>query len=513
MARADRRNWLQLIAGGLRWRAGASIAMLLVAIAAIAAGTFGPLYLSEADRSVLLSTLRAAPAGNTGLMFLPSGGPDAHHRLLRATGAVARAFGPRRLFGPTIVTEYLAVTTTSTTTGQGYGSELVARTGVCRHLFFTAGTCPTSGGTVAVSTRSAQALGLHTGDRLTVAAAKSPRPIVLDISGLFRSGDAQAPFWWGEDYFPFGLSFSTSHPILDDLFASEDTLRAVTPPGQESFVAQRPLEADAISPGDVSAFETSLSAFRIRARAVDGVEVTSDVTSSLGTAAQDEHTTGTIVVVVDLQLVLLSLLVLYFVAARTAEGREPDVRLAELRGFARPEAAAVALLEPLTILAAAVPIGILAAWLTAVVATPHLFVQGVTPVIAPLAIGAALLSFAAGMAATVLGARRLVVPRPGRDRATAPQPWPSPSTLWPWRWPPSPSSRWRRAECRAGPIPIPWPPSPPVSSPSAWGWPPPAFFRWRHGWPLPPPATPAGRPPAWPFDAWPGARRSPATSS
>ena len=91
MTRADRRNWLKLIAGGLRWRAGASIAMLLVAIAAIAAGTFGPLYLGEADRSVLLSTLRAAPAGNTGLTFLPSKTANADDRLLRALG-LSRAF-------------------------------------------------------------------------------------------------------------------------------------------------------------------------------------------------------------------------------------------------------------------------------------------------------------------------------------------------------------------------------------------------------------------------------------
>jgi hypothetical protein len=67
----------------------------------------------------------------------------------------------------------------------------------------------------------------------------------------------------------------------------------------------------------------------------------------------------TIVAVVLVQLVLLALIVLYFVAARLAEAREPDVRLAELRGFTRGGKASVALLEPVGILTAALPLGLL----------------------------------------------------------------------------------------------------------------------------------------------------------
>lgn len=182
-------------------------------------------------------------------------------------------------------------------------------------------------------------------------------------------------------------------------------------------MAQLPLIPDAVVPGGVSGFETSLSRYESSARSRDGVGVSSQVVALLDSAAREEHTTGTIVIVVDLQLVLLSLLVLYFVAARTAEAREPDVRLAELRGFARSDAAAVALLEPLVVLGLAVPAGILLAWLAALAATPHLFVLGVSPSVGPLAIAAALLSFVAGLVATFLGARQLILRRNATPRA------------------------------------------------------------------------------------------------
>ncbi len=229
MGRADRRTRLQLVLGGLRWRAGATVSMVLVAIVAITAGTFGPVYLSEADHSVLLSTLRDAPAGNSGIELIASGTRDPRDRLIGATGAASRAFGAQRFFGPSIVTEDLSVTTTSTTTGQTYGSDLVARTDVCRHLSFSRGGCPVSAGSVAVSTRSARELGLHAGDRLTLSTPKGRRPLELEISGLFRPGNAQASFWWETNYFPYGIGTST-RPLIDDLFAGEQTVLAVAPP-------------------------------------------------------------------------------------------------------------------------------------------------------------------------------------------------------------------------------------------------------------------------------------------
>ena len=383
--------------------------MVLVAIAAIAAGTFGPIYLSEADHSVLLSTLRAAPPGDDGLTLIPSGSANALDRLGRDIDAVPRGPGGSAYFAAPIVTADIGVTAaTSPTSKLAYQSDLVSRTGVCRHLSFTSGGCPLSTGSVAMSTRSATEMGLHTGEVMTVFPPRRAPSVELRVSGIFRPGTVRAPFWWGNNFFPFGQG-SPRLPLIDDLFASQQTVLAASPPREVFLMAQRPLVTEALTPGNVAAFESALSGFDGRSRTLFGVGASSQLPSLLGRAAQVEHTTGTIVVVVDIQLVLLSLLVLYFVAARTAEAREPDVRLAELRGFSPSDAASVALLEPVVVLGAAVPVGIVGAWLGAEIASPHLFVAGVAPAVGPLAVGAALLSFVAGVMATVLGARQLIL--------------------------------------------------------------------------------------------------------
>jgi hypothetical protein len=389
--------------------------MVLVAVTAIAAGTFGPIYLSEADHSVLLSTLRAAPPGNDGLTLIPSSPAGSLAALLRASDAVPREPDGRAYFAAPIVTADLGVTaTTSPTSNQAFQSDLVSRTGVCRHLSFTSGGCPLSTGSVAMSTRSAAEMGLRTGDSMTVFPPRQGPSVVLTVSGIFRPGSSRAPFWWGNNFFPFGQG-SPRLPLIDDLFASQQTVLAASPARQVFLLVQRPLVTDALTPGNVAAVQSALSGFEGRSRSLFGVGASTQLPGLLGRAAQVEHTTGTIVVVVDLQLVLLSLLVLYFVAARTAEAREPDVRLAELRGFSPSDAASVALLEPVVVLGAAVPVGIVVAWLAAVIASPHLFVAGVAPAVGPLAVGSALLSFVAGVMATVLGARQLILrPRTAR---------------------------------------------------------------------------------------------------
>ena len=301
--------------------------------------------------------------------------------------------------------------TTALTDGQTYGSELVSRTAVCRHLSFTAGHCPNTPGTVAVSDRSLRALGLRAGEQLTLVPPKTRRPVELRITGVFRAGNPQAPYWWGENYFGFGSSVSPAHPVLDDAFATEQTVFSASPRGETFSVAQLPLVTQGLVAQGVSTFERSMTSYERRSRAVFAVNVSSQIAGLLSRSAEDQHVMTTIVVVVDVQLVLLSLLVLYFVAARTAEARDPDVQLAELRGFPPSGLAAVSLLEPLAVLGAAVPVGVIAAWLTATLVGPHLFTAGAAPAVTPVAVGAALLCFAAGVVAATLGARDLVRPK------------------------------------------------------------------------------------------------------
>jgi hypothetical protein len=397
---------LQIAWRSLRWRAGASAALLAVAVMGIAAGTFGPVYLQGANRSIVQFTLRSAPAGDTGLTLLARSGAVTVNDIRRVAALAPHAPNGDSLYGPVILTVDRPVTSLSLHNGQDYGADLISRTGICRHVVLVSGSCPTGMGQVAVSTRSARALGVHLGGRVAIAVPHRKAPVTLSVSGLFKAPDPEAGYWWGTNYFGFGQG-SASLPSVDDFVTSQATILSIAAPGQAPLLGQLPLVAPRLSMG-ATPVEHALARLHRTAEVSYAVGTSTSLAHYFAVASSDEHTTTTIVSVVLAQLILLSLIVLYFVAARTAESREPDVRLAELRGYPLAGRAAVALLEPLSLLLIALPLGVFVAWLAGRLSAPRLFVHGVTPTIDGLAVGIALLTFAAGGVAIVLGARGLM---------------------------------------------------------------------------------------------------------
>src|ERR1700677_1744408 len=153
---SDRRARLALLAAGLRWRLGSSLAMLIIAVVAVATGAFGPIYLRSADQAVLNGALGSAPPGNVGLT-LQAGVGDSGVRLVDAAYRVPRAGGGRTWFGRDIFTEETGVTTVANE--ESYSADVMARSGVCAHLIMVAGRCGTQTGSVVISARSAHELG------------------------------------------------------------------------------------------------------------------------------------------------------------------------------------------------------------------------------------------------------------------------------------------------------------------------------------------------------------------
>jgi putative ABC transport system permease protein len=394
---------------------GASVAMLVVAVVGIAVGTFGPVYLNSADQSVLASTLDAQPAGNSGLSILAEEGQTGPAGLRRILQGAPRSGSGAALFGAPIVTADLPISTTSSTDAQFYRADLISRTGVCVHLSFVSGTCPTSDNTVALTNRNAKSLGVRVGEVIHIGAFKGTAPISLRVVGIVRPANPLAPYWWGINYFPFGVSSpsgaSRPYDTLDSFFTSQRTMLALarSVPGQVSYLAQSPLLASEMAHTGIPGFESSLRHFESEVHASFGVSASTLVTGILASVVRQEHTMTAIVGVILVQLVLLSLMVLYFVAARSAEARKPDVRLAELRGLPLSRRASIALFEPFVLLVLALPFGIGAAWLAAWLFAPHLFTGHVTTTVTSLALLAALLTCAGGLMATVLGVRGLLV--------------------------------------------------------------------------------------------------------
>jgi hypothetical protein len=257
-----------------------------------------------------------------------------------------------------------------------------------------------------MSTRSASELGVSTDQTIHLAFTRSARTANLTISGLYRATAPTDPYWWGVNYFGFGTPHTPpAPPSLDAMFATDPTLVRAAPRPLVSHLFQVPFTSGSLSVDDVPAIEGMLSEYKRSALDREGVVVSTELPVYLNRAGTTQHTSTLIIAVVDLELVLLVACVLYFVASRTAAEREPDVRLAVLRGYPPRSALGVAMAEPIIVVVAAVPIGLLLAWIVFIASAHALFGADVGSMTL-LSIGAALASGVVAAGAVVLGNRR-----------------------------------------------------------------------------------------------------------
>jgi putative ABC transport system permease protein len=376
--------------------------MFVVAVFAVGAGAFGPIYLNSAKQSILNGVLKSAPVGSSGLTFEPKSGNRSPEALLAATSQIPQR---RNWFGGAIVTNLAGVALTAG--NESYVATLLARTATCDHLVIVSGHCATRYGGVLMSTRSVAELRLGLGQSIAVSFLHSSRVATLQIVGIYRPTNGNAPYWWGSNPFSFGNG-SPSKPELDALFASPQTVQSAAPAALTSPMVQVPYRQGSLALSDVSAVQSAISASQRDLLVQDGIVVSTQLPQLLTQAGTTEHAMSTIVAVVDLQLVLLAIFALYFVSARTAAEREPDVRLAAIRGFRPRSTVAVAMMEPTALVLAAVPVGLLAAWLVAGVWASHFFGAGVGASMTLLAGGAAVVTGLIGVGATSIGTRRML---------------------------------------------------------------------------------------------------------
>lgn len=397
--------------------------MFVVAVFAAGIAAFGPIYLNSTNQTILHATLRGANPANEGLSLQTTLEHYVPKKLAKAAASVPRPSGGR-WYGRPITTD---LSPFGTSVGpQPYHGELVARTGVCRHVHIVTGECATGPGTVMLSTRSAHLLGTARGDVFHMSLVGG-RTAALRIVGLYAAGNPGAPYWWGQNFFGFGNATSRN-PLLDAAFVGAGTIVRIVPRSGVSSFVQVPFLGSSLSVSTVGALESAIASYQHDVLTRDGIHAATQIDTVLARAASTEHTTGTIVEVVDLELALLAIFVLYFVASRTAAEREPDVRLAALRGFRSRSVAGVAMAEPFVLVSAAVPVGLVLAWLVAAATASATFGPGVGASVTVLAVVAAVVAGAAGVAATGIGVRQVLAtvadaPVGGAARTGRPSTW------------------------------------------------------------------------------------------
>jgi putative ABC transport system permease protein len=406
--------------------------MLAIAAVGTGVGAFGLMYLHGADQVVLNSTMNGATVRDSGLTLVDQSGHGYPAPLLAALTKAPRPSASGRWFGRPIVTQLAAFVTATSTSPSApsqsappstarttftfiprpgkrlYLGTLISRTGACAHLDIVRGRCSLKGGGVVVSTRTAGALGLQVGEPLAVDFS-SHRAAAFTVRGIYVPGTDASPYWWGQNFFPFGTySPAGAYEHIDDVFASAPTVRRLAPVSKIYPIVQAPFEHGTLSVGQVGAFEQSVASFE-QSLAHAGIGVGTRLFDLLSHAGSIERRAGDVVEVVDVELALLAVFVLYFVSSRTAAEREPDVRLAELRGYRPRRAVALALAEPVVVVALSLPVGFFAAWLAGALAGPAIFGNGIAVGPTPAAVVAAAAAGLVGVLAAALGARRTLV--------------------------------------------------------------------------------------------------------
>jgi putative ABC transport system permease protein len=381
---------------GIRYRAGRSFVVFLLAVTATTAAVLAPAYSRAAQQSVLTDGLSAASTDATGLTVGAKGTADsaAFKDLAEIRLAMNTALTKDQLLADRLDLPVAAIDT-EVTTGDTQ-AKLAYRDNACYHLKID-GDCPDNPGEIAVSRRTATAQNLKVGDHLTVrmGPATTGHDKTFTIRGVYTPKDGDAAYWGRTSY------FSASENTADALFSmTEDDLRLE----RTATLATRleyPLRTDRVRLDDVAGLRDGIQTLGDRLRGGE-LEVTTTLPAVLRDIDADQSSIGRTAPVIAVPLLLLCWFVLFLLVASLTEERAPEIALAKLRGYPSGRATRFGLGEVLLLTTVAVPVGIAAGLLLVQAAAGALLADGVRVEVRWPVFAAAGLALVAGLAAAVL---------------------------------------------------------------------------------------------------------------
>lgn len=373
--RSDSAIRLRILLRGIRSRRASAVVLFVVSTLAIAAAAIGPVFLSAGDTSILSSAFASAPVGESDILVLANGGSNEYGRLVRAADDGVRHAGG--LLERPIVTAGIGSSFVGAQ-NQGYQVELLARYGLCAHLHFGRGGCPAHPNEVAISGRSARAARLAVGSHVRLGGLGLRGATPVRVVGIYRRPPSvETRYWGGTNYFPFGTG-GLNVQKLDPFVASFATVLGYAPGRPRQLSADISWSPDASRAG-AGALQTIASRTTKRIASDPALHASTGFAAIAAKATAGAHLMRSIVLAIVLQLVLLVLIVLYALAHSTAVDRRPEAQFARRHGFTRPAIFALAVGEPAALLVAALPVGLLVAWLVVAALGRTIFVHG-TPV-------------------------------------------------------------------------------------------------------------------------------------
>lgn len=385
--------------------------LFIVAVLAIAAAAIGPMFLQSADTSVLTSTANAAVPGQADLVVITNGGPQEMKKLSVATASADRLAGG--LLSSTILT--VDAGSHFETKAGNFSADVFARSDICAHLTFLEGTCPTRKSDVAVSERSAEVAGLHVGSHVNVGGEHASTMLDLTVTAIYQQPATVDDTYWKDNfYFDYGAGAGPSVQ-LDPLVTSFKTALSAYRVTRPQLVADLPWRPEAPLSG-APALESAVAKVKEVLFSRYGLVVTTSLNSVVNAAHHDGNLMSAVILALVLQLLLLSLLILYTLGRATILGRRQESEFARRHGFPRSSLITLAIGEPGALIVLALPAGIIVAWLTLVILARTLFVPGTPVSLSGVALVCATGACLAGVLALTLASSELWLSRSSSGR-------------------------------------------------------------------------------------------------
>ncbi|GIH08045.1 hypothetical protein Rhe02_61120 [Rhizocola hellebori] len=346
---------LRLVLAALRYRGGATLALFLLGVVAVAAGVAVPLYTMAADRFAVESEFRhAAPVDRSIAITSQTPVIDSVEYSLQTLVTEVRESAPQQEL--TAITGILNRGIALDSTQELWSaSPLAVRPGACEHVRMT-GKCPEAANEALVSTSTLSRLGLSGLDgEFRYNLAGSPEPLILRVVGSYEPelNTDRDSFWAGRPQLvpqPLRVANPVFTPI--QTFETADV---------ESIYAT----VDLVITGPDWPYE-QLGDLRIdmtKAAAENGYELNDGLPFLLRNIQQARDRLRISAPLGAVTLLLLALAILILAAGHLARGRQRENALGVLRGTLGRHRFFLMRGPTLVVLLIGAPFGAAAGWL------------------------------------------------------------------------------------------------------------------------------------------------------